>query len=107
MTHAFDLMMPGIPHRVLRSCIEAAQAFQGEFTGELVLGSQRMPLPRWSVPSPTRQTTGAIDAMALYAGESVSGVKSMQPAAEIVKELAEQAEQHLRQWATRLGGTTR
>jgi nitronate monooxygenase len=103
-THAFDLMMPGIPHRVLRSCIEAAQAFQGEFTGELVLGSQRMPLPRWSVPSPTRQTTGAIDAMALYAGESVSAVKSMQPAAEIVKELAEQAEQHLRQWVTRLGG---
>jgi NAD(P)H-dependent flavin oxidoreductase YrpB (nitropropane dioxygenase family) len=103
-TNAFDLMMPGIPHRVLRSSIEAAQAFQGEFTGELVLGSQRMPLPRWSVPSPTRQTTGAIEAMALYAGESVSAVKSIQPAAEIVKELAEQAEQHLRQWATRLGG---
>jgi NAD(P)H-dependent flavin oxidoreductase YrpB (nitropropane dioxygenase family) len=103
-TNAFDLMMPGIPHRVLRSCIEAAQAFQGEFTGELVLGSHRMPLPRWSVPSPTRQTTGAIEAMALYAGESVSAVKSIQPAAEIVKELTGQAEQHLRQWATRLGG---
>ncbi len=103
-THAFDLMMPGIPHRVLRSSIEAAQAFQGEFTGELVLGSQRMPLPRLSVPSPTRQTTGAIEAMALYAGESVGAVKSIQPAAEIVKELAGQAEQHLRQWVARLGG---
>jgi hypothetical protein len=40
-----------------------------------------------------------------YAGESVSRVKSVQPAAELVKELAEEAEQHLRQWATRLGGT--
>lgn len=96
-TEAFHVMMPGIPHRVLRSALEAAQAFQGDVTGELVLGSQRMPLPRWAVPSPTRQTTGAIEAMALYAGESVSAVKSRQPAAEIVKELAEQAEQHLRQ----------
>ncbi|WP_257459210.1 NAD(P)H-dependent flavin oxidoreductase [Archangium lipolyticum] len=102
-TNAFDLMMPGIPHRVLRSCIEAAEAFQGDVTGELVMGNLRMPLPRWSVPSPTRQTTGAIEAMALYAGESVSAVKSLQPAAEIVKELAEQAEQHLRQAARRLG----
>jgi hypothetical protein len=41
--------------------------------------------------------------MVLYAGELVSAVKSIQPAAESVKELAEQAEQHLRQWATRLG----
>jgi hypothetical protein len=41
--------------------------------------------------------------MALYAGESVSAVKSLQPAAEIVKELAEQAEQHLRQAARRPG----
>jgi nitronate monooxygenase len=62
------------------------------------------PLPRWSVPSPIRQTTGAIDAMAMCAGESVSAVKKVQPAAEIVKELAEQVEQHLREWATRLGG---
>jgi NAD(P)H-dependent flavin oxidoreductase YrpB (nitropropane dioxygenase family) len=101
-TEAFQLMMPGIPHRVLRSSIEAAQAFEGEVTGELAFGSMRMPLPRWSIPSPTRQTTGAIEAMPHYAGESVGRVRSIQPAAEIVKELAEQAEQHLRQWATRL-----
>lgn len=104
-TEAFHVMMPDIPHRVLRSSIDAAQAFQGDVTGELVLGSQRMPLPRWSAPSPTRQTTGAIEAMALYSGESVSAVKAIQPAAEIVQELAEQAEQHLRQWARRLNGT--
>lgn len=52
--------------------------------------------------------TGRIGLFALleevYAGESVSAVKSIQPAAEIVEELAEQTEQHLRQWATRLGG---
>ncbi len=104
-TEAFHVMMPGIAHRVLRSSIEAAQAFQGDVTGELVFGSMRMPVPHWSIPSPTRQTTGALDAMAHYAGESVSQVRSVQPAAEIVKELAEQAEQHLREWTTRLGGS--
>jgi hypothetical protein len=42
--------------------------------------------------------TGEIDAMALYAGESVGGVTRVQPAAEIVHELAEGAEQLLRRW---------
>ncbi len=103
-TEAFHVMMPGIPHRVLRSAIDAAQAFPGEVTGELVLGSQRMPLPRWAAPSPTRLTTGAIEAMALYSGESVNALKSIQPAADIVQELAEQAEQHLRHGAMLLRG---
>jgi NAD(P)H-dependent flavin oxidoreductase YrpB (nitropropane dioxygenase family) len=102
-TEAFHVMMPNAPHRVLQSSIDAAKAHSGDMVGELVLGSQRFPMPRWAVPSPTRLTTGAIESMALYAGESVSAVKSVQPAAAIVKELADRAEQHLRQWARRLG----
>jgi FAD/FMN-containing dehydrogenase len=105
VTEAFHVMWPNAPHRVLRSCVEAATAFQGDITGELAMNGKRMPLPRWSVPCPTRETTGAIEAMVLYAGESTSMVKSIQPAAAIVKELAEGAEHHLNQWATRLGAT--
>jgi len=37
--------------------------------------------------------------MALYAGESVDAVTAVQPAAAIVRELAEGAEQLLRRWA--------
>lgn len=98
-TEAFHVMMPNAPHRVLRSCVEAANAFVGSVVGELVLGNHRRPLPRFAVPSPTRLTTGAIEAMPLYAGESVGAVRAVQPAAAIVNELVQQAEMYLRRWA--------
>jgi NAD(P)H-dependent flavin oxidoreductase YrpB (nitropropane dioxygenase family) len=101
VTKAFHVMWPDTPHRVLRSSVEAATAFQGDVTGELVMGKQRMPLPRWAVPPPTRLTTGHIEAMPMYAGESVSAVRSSQPAAAIVQELADEAVRHLQIWARR------
>jgi len=55
-------------------------------------------LHRFGSYSISKNTTGAIDAMAQWAGESVGGVKSLQPAAAIVQELAGQAEQLLRRW---------
>ncbi len=93
VTEAFSAMWPNAPHRVLRSCIAAAEAFPGEMVGEVVMGEARLPIPRFAVPTPTRETTGAIEAMPLYAGESVGAVRSVQPAAVIVRELAEEAEQ--------------
>ena len=41
---------------------------------------------------------GAVAAMPQWAGESVGGVTRVQPAAEIVRELAEEAERLLRRW---------
>ena len=55
-----------------------------------------MPLLRFAVPTPTTAMTGHIEAMPLYAGESVGSVRAVQPAAEIVRELAEGAEALLR-----------
>jgi hypothetical protein len=43
--------------------------------------------------------TGAIAAMPHWAGESVDGVKAVLPAAEIVRELVDEAEQLLRRWS--------
>ena len=57
-----------------------------------------MAIPKGSVPSPTKQTTGAIAAMALYAGESVSNVTQVQSAGDVVRELADGAERLLRAW---------
>ena len=87
------------PHRVLRSAIAAAEALEGDVVGERVLGDgTRVPVPRFSVSIPLDTTTGAVEAMSLWAGESVSGVTRVQPAAEIVRELAEGAERLLRRW---------
>jgi nitronate monooxygenase len=98
LTEAFSANWPGAPHRVLRACVEAAQSFTDEFTGELDLGGQKMPLPRLATPCPTRTTTGHFAAMALYAGETVGAVHAIEPAAVIVRELSEGAEAMLRRW---------
>jgi hypothetical protein len=50
-----------------------------------------MPLPRFAVVPPTRDTSGKIEAMALYAGQGVGAVSRVQPASEIMRELVEGA----------------
>ena len=44
-------------------------------------------LPHWSPAPPHEETTGEIDAMALYAGMGVGNVARVEPAADIVAEL--------------------
>lgn len=88
LTETFSVMWPNAPHRVLRSCVAAAEAFEGEVVGELTLGDMTVPVPRLSVPCPTVGATGTIEAMALYAGQSVGSVRDVRLAAEIVEELA-------------------
>jgi NAD(P)H-dependent flavin oxidoreductase YrpB (nitropropane dioxygenase family) len=95
LTTTFSVGWPDAPHRVLRSCVEAAENFQGEMVGEEHLESLTIPIPRlWPLP-PGNMTSGEIEAMALYAGESVGMVDVVKPAAAIVAELAEGAEQLL------------
>jgi len=97
LTDTFSVMWPNATHRVLRSCVEAARAFPKDVTGEIeIAGGRRIAVPRFGVPCPTRTTTGEIQAMALYAGESVGQVCAIQPAAVIVEELAAGAERLLR-----------
>jgi hypothetical protein len=45
--------------------VEAAQAVNDEIVGEMSMGAVRMPVPKISVPSPSRGATGMIDASAL------------------------------------------
>jgi NAD(P)H-dependent flavin oxidoreductase YrpB (nitropropane dioxygenase family) len=83
LTSAFANGWPDAPHRVLRSAVEAAEAFDGDVVG--VAGDREI-----GVLSPrpvTREVRGEIAAMALYAGQSVDHVTQIQPAAEIVAEL--------------------
>ena len=101
LTEAFSANWPNAPHRVLRSCVEAVERFHGEFVGETAqpwAPDVRVPVHARDSFVADKTTTGTFDAMPLWAGESVDGVKRIQKAGEIVRELADEAEKHLRKW---------
>ena len=98
LTKAFSVMWPDAPHRVLQSSVDRAEALDNDAVGEVEIGGTKMPVPRLSVLAPTRQTTGSVGAMALYAGESVTDVTGVVPARTVVLEIATGAEQLLRRW---------
>jgi NAD(P)H-dependent flavin oxidoreductase YrpB (nitropropane dioxygenase family) len=91
ITEAFSGLWPDAPHRVLRSAIDAAAALPDGVIGETRVGDRRMPVERFSVVCPDRETSGHVRAMALYAGESVGSVREVCPAAQIVAELVRDA----------------
>jgi NAD(P)H-dependent flavin oxidoreductase YrpB (nitropropane dioxygenase family) len=103
LTEAYSVMWPDAPHRVLRSAIVAAEGLAEGVIGEADLAGQVVPIQRFSVIAPTSGTTGRIDAMALYAGESVTNITAVQPAAVIVAELVAGAERLLREAAGAFG----
>lgn len=82
--------------RVLRASLEAAHAFVGDVVGELAFGSSTMPLPRLGTAPPMTGSRGAVEAMAMYAGESVRFVHSVESATDIVRRIAGEAEKLLR-----------
>lgn len=82
--------------RVLGASLEAARSSQSDIVGQLVIGPMTMPVPRFGVAPPLAGSSGAVEAMAMYAGESVRFVHGAEPASEIVSEIAEGAEELLR-----------
>ena len=82
-------------HGVLRQAIEAANAFEGEHVAEIEVNGERRQVVRFQGTPPFKGFHGRIEAMACYAGQSVGDVKRVQPAAEIVAELVEEAERLL------------
>jgi len=96
LTEAFAVGWPDAPHRVLRSALEAAEAFPGEVVGMLHAGPVSEPLPRLSARTPSREVSGTVAAMALYAGQGVGQVTDVTPAAQVVAELAQDTARLLR-----------
>jgi nitronate monooxygenase len=88
-TRAFSAGVPDFPHRVLRRSLEAVHRLQADTVGSVGMrdGTRRM-LPRYCSELATRDFEGAVEAMPFYAGRSVGDVRAVQPAAEIVAELA-------------------
>jgi nitronate monooxygenase len=103
LTEAFGVGWPDAPHRVLRSALAAAQAFQGEVVGTHTAGARSRPLARWAAQTPSREVTGTVAAMALYAGQGVGQVTRITSAGQVVTELVQGAERLLGRWS---GATT-
>ena len=84
----------------MRASLAAAQAFEGEIVGENTnpWTGERYTMRRFGSDAITKAATGHIEAMPHLAGESVGRVKQVQTAAEIVHELASEAEMLLRRW---------
>ena len=99
-TETFSYGWEHAPHRVLRSSIEGAQAFEGEIVARRFddEANRWVEKRRFQPFSATDEYTGAVEAWPVWAGESVAGVTRVQPAAEIVCELAAEAETLLRRW---------
>jgi NAD(P)H-dependent flavin oxidoreductase YrpB (nitropropane dioxygenase family) len=96
-TQTFSSNLVTGPQRVIRSSVAAADAFQGEVVGEIgSLDGTRLSVPRFGAVAVDRSATGAIDAMSLFAGESVGSVRDVQFARDIVHELSAEAEELLR-----------
>ena len=92
LTTAFDIGWPDAPHRVIRNDTfvgwdAAGRPPPGTRPGENdVVGSRDdAVIVRYSDAQPTKQTTGDIEAMALYAGLSVGAVREPAPAAKITR----------------------
>jgi nitronate monooxygenase len=101
-TTRFEVDCPLCPstHGVLRSAIEAADAFQGDVVAEVEIAGEQHHIGRFQGTPPFKAVSGKIEAMACYAGQSVGSVKRVQPAAEIVAELFDGAETLLERWGT-------
>jgi NAD(P)H-dependent flavin oxidoreductase YrpB (nitropropane dioxygenase family) len=108
-TGLFDVGWRDAPHRVLRNTTyevwEAAGrppsgARPGE--GDVVAASRFGPVPRYASATPGPDAEGDIDALSLWAGQGVAGVAQAMPAADIVREIAEDARRVLRELAREL-----
>lgn len=101
-TNTFSVGWPiDAPHRVLRSSLEAAQAFEGESVGTMAdtWDGHSYERPRFATNAIHKSATGSVAAMSQWAGESVGGLKKVQTAAEIIHELTSEAEMLLRRWS--------
>lgn len=66
---------------------------------EVIAHEDGRPLYRFSTDSPSRLTTGDLEAMALYAGQGVDAIREVVPAAERLRRIVAEADTCLRQLA--------
>jgi NAD(P)H-dependent flavin oxidoreductase YrpB (nitropropane dioxygenase family) len=97
VTDEFSVMWPEGPRpsRVLRSALEAARRLPDGPVARLPMGPDVLEVPRFAIPPPTAGVQGRIDAMALYAGDGVGAIASIEPAAKVVDRIVSDADRLL------------
>ena len=98
-TTLYDGGWPNAPLRALRNEViarweAAGRPPSGERPGEGEIVARNelgQPVARYDSGAPLRGAAGDIDAMVMYAGQGVGGLRRIQPAAEIVREIAAEA----------------
>jgi len=101
-TKLFDVGWPDAAHRVIRTPLVDAweragspgspnRAGEGEVIARLNLGGVDAPLSRYSVNPPSDSVEGDLSGLPFYAGQSVSMIDKIVPAAEIVRQIAAEA----------------
>ena len=93
VTTLFSRGWPDAPHRVLRnSTVRAAEetsAVADAIAADIVARTVRgTPIERYAFALPTKKMTGDLEAMALYAGQSVARIRDIRPAGDLVRDLA-------------------
>lgn len=100
-TTLFGHGWPNAPHRTLRTpFVEQWLADEKRGSenrsdepviGQVTLGGMRVPLQRFATIPPGRDAEGDIESMSLLAGQSAGLVHEIKPAAEVIREMVEQA----------------
>lgn len=93
VTTLFSHGWPHAPHRVLRNSTVRAAEGKGQEAAEtpveiIAHTEGGTPIERYAFAFPTRKMTGSLEAMALYAGQSVARICDVRPAGDLVRSLA-------------------
>ena len=104
LENLFDIHWPNAPHRVLRNqTVEAWEAAgrppSGNRPGEgevIATARSNRQIVRYQSYTPGTDAEGDVDALSLWAGQSVGLVSKLQSAGDIVREIADEAEVILR-----------
>lgn len=107
LENLFDVGWPNAPHRTLRNqTVDTWEAAGRPPTGrrpgegEVIATSRsRGPIVRYQSYTPDADAEGDIDALPLWAGQSVGLVSKVQSAGDIVREIADEARLTLRRLA--------
>ena len=101
-TTLFDVGWPQAPHRVIRTKVvdewelagcpaSGKRPGEGQPIGTLRGRGFEVPLVKYTVAAPTQFIEGDLESLPFYAGESVSLVREILPAREIVQKIAQEA----------------
>ncbi|KUL62341.1 MULTISPECIES: NAD(P)H-dependent flavin oxidoreductase [unclassified Streptomyces] len=84
ITDVYEIGWPGRRHRVLATAVTADPHQPAKFIGRTVVEGKPYLVARFSAAAPTEATSGRIEEMALYCGNSCGAITDEVPAADVV-----------------------